>query len=296
MDEIKERLVHISACSDISWSKIAAFFKDDNTLRSVYNYSTINLIKLFKWKEKNAENFIKDLHSLSITRILNNYKSNNIKVVTIFDDNYPRLLKEIYDPPWVLYCKGNLSLLTNNKKISIVGTRHPSQYGLKCVEHLTLPFIQQGWMIISGLAYGIDTAAHLQALKKKGATIAVLGSGLNTIYPKSNEEIGRRIARNHLLISEYSPETRPQRWMFPRRNRIISGLSLATIVIEAKKESGSLITANLANMEGREVFAVPGSILSEKAMGTNELIMAGAQLAVNGEQIIKQLQPMLDKF
>ncbi|OZM58593.1 DNA-protecting protein DprA [Lottiidibacillus patelloidae] len=296
MDDIKKRLVHISACSHISWSKLAEFFKDDTSLCSVYNYSVSELIKTFKWKEKNAENFIKDLHSLSITRILNNYKSKNIKVVTIFDDNYPRLLKEIYDPPWVLYCKGNPSLFSNNKKISIVGTRYPSQYGLKCVEYLTKPFIQQGWMIISGLAYGIDTAAHLQAMKKNGATIAVLGSGINTIYPKNNEEIGQEIAKNHLLISEYTPNTLPKRWMFPRRNRIISGLSLATIVIEANRESGSLITANLANMEGREVFAVPGSILSQKATGTNELIMAGAQLAVNGEKIIEQLQPMLDKY
>jgi DNA processing protein len=294
MNDRKKRLIHISACKHINYSKILAFLKEDQSLLSVYNYTTNELQKRFRWKKENAENFIKDLHSLEITRILNNYKRENVHVVTIFDDDYPSLLKEIYDPPWVLYCKGNLPLLKSNKKISIVGTRYPSVYGLKCVEHLSIPFIKQGWMIVSGLAYGIDTAAHLQAISRNGRTIAVLGSGVNAIYPKNNEKIGEKIAKDHLLVSEYTPNTLPQKWMFPRRNRIISGLSLATIVVEAKRSSGSLITANLANLEGREVFAVPGSILSAKAVGTNQLITEGAQLALSGEQIIEQLQPMLD--
>jgi DNA processing protein len=294
MNRVKERLIHIHHCRGITWKRIQHFILKDPTLKSVFHYCKETLVNQFKWSEKQASLFIKDLHSLQMKRILKKYKSENIKVVTIFDQEYPALLKQIFDPPWVLYCKGNISLFDHQKNISIVGTRKPTHYGIKAVHKIISPLIKQEWTIISGLAFGVDTFAHIEAIIQRGQTIAVLGCGFNYIYPARNKHLSNLISTKHLLVSEFPPNTRPNKWMFPLRNRIISGLSLGTFVVEARSKSGSLITANAALSEGREVFALPGSIFELNAEGVNKLIQSGAHLVMSGEDIIQQLAPMLE--
>ncbi|MBU1132246.1 DNA-processing protein DprA [Patescibacteria group bacterium] len=215
----------------------------------------------------------------------------NVQIVTLDDSRYPRLLKEIYNPPFLLYYKGNLANLTE-QTIAIVGTRKISNYGKQATEQISAELIDNNIIIVSGLALGVDSLAHLTATKKQKTTIAVLGSGLDSqnIYPAINRSLARDIVENNgILISEYPIGTMPLRHNFPMRNRIISGLSLGTLVIEAGQTSGALITAKFALEQNREVFAVPGSIASEFSIGTNNLIKNGAKLVMNANDIFEEL-------
>lgn len=239
--------------------------------------------------EIQVHHIFKDIHSSKQSSSLSKYRQNGIFVLTILDEEYPELLKQIYDPPWVLYCKGDLSLLGIENKISVVGTRDPSRNGILSLDKIVLPLVKAGWIIVSGLAIGVDARAHTLALNNNGKTIAVLGSGFNYIYPHCHQKLATIISKDHLLISEYSPIEKPQKWNFPMRNRIISGLSKGTIVIEARKRSGSLITADLALQQGREVFAVPGSILDERTEGNHWLIQQGAKLTKCSDDVLNEL-------
>lgn len=261
----------------------------DPSLKKIYYMSKEDLKKSFAMKDKQLESFYYDLHSKEISKnIIENCKRKNIHIITFKEDIYPKLLKEIYDPPWVLYCKGDLSLLTNENKISVVGTRTPSKNGLLSLEKIISPLVEVGWLIVSGLAIGIDARAHTVAIQNKGKTIAVLASGFDYIYPHCHENLASIIGTKHLLISEYPPNQQPQKWNFPMRNRIISGLSKGTLIIEAKKRSGSLITADMALQQGREVFAVPGSILDERTEGTHWLIQQGAKLTKCSNDVLNE--------
>lgn len=212
---------------------------------------------------------------------------NRIEIITILDNGYPKLLKEIHDPPIVLYIKGKLEhsdLIT----LAIVGTRRASFYGLELAEKFAYQLALCGIIIVSGLARGIDSSAHRGALKANGKTWAVLGSGLLSIYPPENKKLAEEISQKGALISEYPLETPPLAENFPRRNRIISGLSRGVVVIEAPLRSGALITANLAMEQGREVFAVPGRINSRTSIGTNRLIKDGAKLVEDVDDILEE--------
>lgn len=222
--------------------------------------------------------------------MLEQYKSRNIQCITIFDSLYPSQLKQIYNPPWVLYVKGESELLKSDRMISIVGTRNPTEYGLKMTEYFVESLVTQRWVTVSGLAKGIDAKVHECTLQKDGKTIAVLGSGFNHIYPKENVQLANAISSKSLLVSEYPPNSIPRKWHFPARNRIISGLTLGTIVMEAKEKSGSLITAELALQQNREVFALPGPITSESSIGTNLLIQEGAKMIVRPHDIYNELE------
>ncbi|WP_232697020.1 DNA-processing protein DprA [Brevibacillus daliensis] len=211
-----------------------------------------------------------------------------VSFFTLWDDVYPSYLREIPDPPLLLFYKGNLSCL-QNPSISVVGSRIPSTYGKNACQVLTGKLASMGMTIVSGFAKGIDTEAHRAALKTEGSTIGVFGSGLDQIYPAENRLLYSHIQENGLLLSEYVPSTLPRPGFFPERNRIISGLSWATLVIEAAIKSGSLITAQFALEQGRDVFAVPGSIFSIKSEGTNNLIKEGAKLVVSIEDILEEL-------
>ena len=192
------------------------------------------------------------------------------------DKYYPNKLKLIYDPPELLYCLGDIRLL-NEPSIAIVGTRNASNYGKRIAYNLSQELSKRGVTIISGLASGIDSYAHEGAFKNVGKTIAVLGSGIDIIYPKENEDLYKSIIKNGgLIVSEFPLGTKPEKDNFPKRNRIISGLSDGVVVVEAKKKSGALITADLALEQGRSVFAVPGNIDSQNSEGTNNLIKEGA--------------------
>lgn len=215
-------------------------------------------------------------------------KNNGIRVYTVFENEYPKNLKYIFDPPPVLYVKGEL-LEEDALAVGIVGSRKASDYGLKTAHRIAERLAEAGIVIVSGMALGIDSAAHKGALAAKGRTIAVFGCGLKYIYPATNLRLSRDIQNNGALISEYPFDTEAYPSQFPARNRIISGLSLGVIVVEAGEKSGSLITADFALEQGREVFAVPGNITSPNSKGTNELIKYGAKLVSRIEDITEEL-------
>lgn len=206
------------------------------------------------------------------------------------DADYPKLLKEIYDPPFCLFVKGKLK--NDGYNLAVVGTRKFSNYGKQITEEIVEPLASQGITIVSGLAYGIDGIAHKATLEVGGTTIAVLGSGINRahIFPKEHARLAEEIVeKGGAVISEYPPGTIPTRYTFPRRNRIVAGMSLGTLVIEAPEESGALITAQCALDNGRDVFAVPQNINSENSVGPNNLIKNGAKLITNYQEILEAL-------
>ncbi len=212
-------------------------------------------------------------------------RTKDISIVTIDDDDYPKLLKEINDPPLWLYYRGNLKT-ADRKSLTIVGTRKPSTYALAALKSLVSDELAAKIVITSGLAYGIDKAAHERSLSVGGRTVAVLAGGLDTIYPADHHRLAEKIVEHDgLLLSEYPPLDRPKPWKFPVRNRILAGLSPATIVIEAKIKSGSLTTAKSAIDYNRDLFAVPGDISRQQAEGTNFLIKRGAGLIDDPTQL-----------
>ena len=222
-------------------------------------------------------------------------KSTNHHLLTFDNKHYPCLLKHIYDPPLVLFAVGDIAALVNNG-LSIVGSRRCSQYGLKVAHNLGSTLAVSGLNVISGMALGIDSAAHKGALTSfVGKTVAVLGSGLNNIYPQSNKKLFADIAAKGCVLSELFPDTPPFPYNFPKRNRIISGLSLAVVVVEAAARSGTLVTARLALEQGREVFAIPGSIFSPNSAGCHHLLRQGAVLAHSVDDIFMELDLLRTK-
>ncbi|MDP8216806.1 MAG: DNA-processing protein DprA [Candidatus Kaelpia imicola] len=213
-------------------------------------------------------------------------KKENIKIISILDEDYPEDLKNIPDAPIILYVKGVLD--NSGLNIAVIGSRKASSYGLLTAERLSGQLASLGVTIISGMAREIDSAAHKGALKAGGRTVAVLGSGLLNIYPPENVELAKQITGNGAVISEFPLKTSPLRENFPRRNRIISGLSKGVIVVEAALRSGALITADLALDQGRDVFAVPGEVGSPTSCGTNYLIKQGAKLVDSAEDILEE--------
>ena len=213
---------------------------------------------------------------------------NNIITVKKGDKNYPESLLTIGDAPEILYCIGNLSLM-QKRCIAVVGSRKCTEYGKQTAMKIGKTAAQNGVVIVSGMAKGIDSFAHLGALRNGGETIAVLGCGPDVCYPAANRKIYEEIIQKGLIISEIEPGRAPMPYMFPRRNRIISGLSMAVTVVEAGTESGSLITAELAASQGREVFSVPGNISSQCSLGTNKLIMDGARAIAVVDDIFTEM-------
>lgn len=209
--------------------------------------------------------------------------------ITIADQNYPPLLKEISDPPLVLYAKGNLDLALTQPAIAVIGARRCSSYGQFVAEMLTGELASRGITIVSGLARGIDTIAHRRAVDVGGQTLAVMGNGIDQVYPKENSQLAKEIEMAGGLLSELPLGSPPLPQNFPFRNRIISGMCLGTLVVEAAERSGSLITARLAMEQNREVFAVPGSITSPNSFGPNYLIKDGAKLVQHWQDIVEEL-------
>lgn len=219
-------------------------------------------------------------------------REGGIQLVHFNHPDYPDRLKNITDPPPCLYMKGPVSDNDTNA-ISIVGTRRPTTYGRKVAEMLASELSSAGFTIVSGMARGIDSFAHHAVIKGGGRTLGVLGSGIDIVYPVENLRLFAEIVEKGALISEFPPGTGPDKRNFPRRNRIISGLSLGTVVVEAAERSGSLITARFAMEQGREVFAVPGNINSPVSKGTNNLIKAGAKLTTCIEDILEEFEQLL---
>lgn len=213
-----------------------------------------------------------------------------VKEINFSSDKYPKQLREIYNPPKRIYAIGNIEIL-NKVGIAIVGSRKATEYGKKVAFRLSKDLSERDIVIISGLAKGIDSHAHIGSLNvQNGKTIAVLGSGIKVIYPKENIELARQIVRKGgCIISEYPPDDTPNKSNFPERNRIISGLSKGVVIVEASEKSGALITADFALEQGREVFVVPGDIYSTTSVGTNKLIQQGAKLVMAVEDILSEI-------
>lgn len=214
------------------------------------------------------------------------------RLITFWDAEYPENLKKIYDPPVLLFIRGAITLSDKNA-IALVGTRTPTAYGRGCVELFSRELVQQQITIVSGMARGIDTYAHWAAINAGGRTIAVLGSGVDVIYPPENKTLMPKMIEQGAIVSEFLMGAKPDAPNFPRRNRIVSGISLGVVVVEAGKKSGALITANIALEQNREVFAIPGNINSAHSIGTNLLIQEGAKLVTGAGDVIDELKPQL---
>ena len=208
--------------------------------------------------------------------------------ITIMDDDYPEKLREIYNPPIALFYLGDIKLLKKEKILAMIGSRKATPYGKQMVEELVPELIQEKLVITSGLAKGNDTYSHQATIRNSGKTIAVIGCGLNYFYPKENERLQQFIAKEHLLLSEYLPNTKPLPFHFPSRNRIIAGISKGTCVIESKRKSGTFITAQLALEEGRDVFAIPGNPLTDASEGCLHLIQEGAKCVWKASDILAE--------
>ena len=208
--------------------------------------------------------------------------------VTIADAEYPPLLREIVDPPFALFYRGDLSL-SQKPMVAMVGSRRASPYGTNAAADLARQLVSADVVIVSGLARGIDAASHQSALESGGKTIAILGTGIDILYPRSHSRLAREIAAHGLLLTEFPPGTPPLAANFPVRNRLISGVSLGTVIVEATSRSGSLITARMAAEQGREVFAVPGSIFAAGSEGPHRLIQYGAKLVHDANDILEEL-------
>jgi DNA processing protein len=211
-----------------------------------------------------------------------------VQIVDIQDAGYPPLLREIFDPPIVLYTRGE-KWNAESPQLAIVGTRRPTPYGIQCAERLSEDLAARGLAVVSGLARGIDSAAHRGALRGGGVTYAVFGSGLDFVYPRENRKLAELVEKNGAVISEFPLGTPPSPQNFPIRNRIISGMSLGVVVVEAAEYSGSLITVRLALEANREIFAVPGSITSANSFGPHALIRQGAKLVSGWQDVVEEL-------
>ena len=284
----------------LAWSQIAGIGpisirrlqKHFGTLEEAWEAEAADLVQVDGVGLVTIEGIVVARRSINPATLLQEHEEKNPDFWTPADADYPRLLLEIPDPPPVLYYRGRVSrseIQGLTPSIAIVGTRSPSEYGRRWTRRLTATLVQTGYTIVSGLADGIDTEAHRSCVEEQGRTIAVLGTGVNVVYPWSNQALYEQLLQDGLVVSEYPADTKPDRAHFPRRNRIIAGLSRATIVIEAPQKSGALITAYLANDYGRDVYALPGSLDNPKSIGCLALLNRGAHVILGEDHLLEML-------
>lgn len=290
----------LSSTENIGPQKILALKSHFKSFENIYASTLSEIIKVEGIHTSSAFNIIKNKpHFESTKKILSNeldqLKKQGARLITYWEDEYPSILRNIYYPPILLYLKGSAKL-NYGSKIAIVGTRTPTNYGRIQAENFAADLVENNLIIVSGLARGIDSASHNSALKKGGQTFAVIGSGLDVIYPSENKKLFEQICENGLVISEYELGTKPDAQNFPKRNRIISGLSIATLVIETRINGGAIQTANYAYDQDREVFAVPGNVNSQFSDGCNYLIKKNiARLVTSVHDILEELNIKLDQ-
>jgi len=260
------------------------------TPETVFHAPTKELLKVEGLGEKVVGEIRKGPLEKLVERELLLLKEVGGKIVTLKDDDYPKRLREIYDPPMLLYVRGELKK-EDELAVSIVGSRKTSPYGRWATEKISQELARRGVTIVSGMARGIDSLAHWGAISGGGRTIAVLGCGVDVIYPRENRNLFTKIIDHGAVISEFPMGSPPEAGHFPKRNRIISGLSLGVVVVQASEKSGSLITAGYALEQGREVFAVPGNVGAEGSRGTNRLIREGAKMVESSEDILEEILP-----
>jgi len=284
----KEALIALNLVKGLGSIKIKALLEHFKSALNIFGVSSGELKRAEGISSKLISGINEIKNSARLKEELELIKKNNVTTITINDENYPKNLKEIYDPPIVLYVKGDI-LTCDDTAVGIVGSRRASYYGLSFAERIGYELANLGITVVSGMARGIDTKAHRGVLRAKARTIAVLGSGLNNIYPPENKRLSEEIAQFGAVVSEFPLNTKPLAGNFPRRNRVISGLSLGIVVVEAARNSGALITARLGLEQGREIFSVPGRVDSRISYGTNQLIKDGAKLLNTVDDILEEL-------
>lgn len=250
-----------------------------------FDISSSDKLELFD--KKTNKDMIELYKNGYIDDLINNMENEDIKYVTFYNKKYPNGLKEINTAPFLLYYKGDIELINNNKNVAIVGSRKITSYGINVTYEITKGLVLNGINIISGLAEGVDTIAHNTAIKNNGYTCGIIGSGIDIVYPRGNSLLYKSMFKNGCVISEFKPKTKPLAYNFPIRNRIISGISDVIVVVEAREKSGALITASYGADMGKEVVAVPGSIFSPMSRGTNNLIVDGATPFIDLNSILK---------
>ncbi|HDR7791567.1 TPA: DNA-protecting protein DprA [Bacillus luti] len=285
----RERLLHLHYMLADHWKAMERLLYVDPELEKIYTFNEKQMEQYAGISSKKSSELVKFLQSSNLLQYISYLEQNRIFYTTIWDEHYPQLLREIPDPPFILYGKGEEDFLSKVNKLAVVGTREPSLYGRESIEYILSPLLEREWLIVSGFARGIDTIAHEVTVGKRCPTIAILGHGLSYMYPKENRRLYDKWKEYILLLTEYPPHYAPKKWYFPKRNRIISGISKGVLVVEAKSRSGTLITADLALEQNREVFALPGPIFAESASGTNHLIQQGAKLVRNAEDIFEEI-------
>jgi len=287
-----EALVSLNMVSDIGSIRLKKLFEFFGKPENILKSSAEKLMAVSGIGEKIASKIF-SLKKEDLDKEFALAKKHSLKILTFEDKDYPENLKNIPDPPIILYVKGELKP-EDKLSLGIVGSRRASFYGLTNSERFSADLAAKGFTIVSGMAHGIDTYAHRGALKQGGRTIAVMGSGFNYIYPEENKELAEGISKSGAVISEFPISTLPLKQNFPQRNRVISGLSLGILVAEAARNSGALITADFALEQGREVFALPGKVDSLNSFGTNGLIKQGAKLVSCVDDIIEELNLNID--
>lgn len=274
-------ILWLSQIEGIGAKKIGAILDEFNDTEKIWYAPPDKFLRIPSLSKQNIDTIIKERDANLLEAYIKKLRALNISYVTVQNEKYPRLLKEIHDPPAVLYFIGDIPEFPAGA-VSIIGSRRCSEYGLTVSHKLSRDLAQRGIVIISGMAKGIDSSAHRGALEGGGITVAVLGCGADICYPSENRVLREQIIKSGCVISEYPPGTKPLPGNFPVRNRIISGLAQAVVVVEAAEQSGTLITVDMALEQGREVLAVPGNITSKLSAGVNNLIKQGAGALVNG--------------
>lgn len=287
--------IALSLVDEIGSGSIRALLDSFGDAKCIFEADIKDLLQVEGIGEKRARAIKCFNRWKEVERVLSLCETQEIKIITEADESYPAPLKNIHGRPFLLYLKGEI-LQEDRYAVAVVGPRKPTEYGVRVADMIAGELAKTGITVVSGMARGIDTVAHKAAIIRGGRTIAVLGSGIDVPYPPENAGLMRRITKSGYVVSEFPPGTKPERGNFPVRNRIISGLSLGVVVIEATNDSGALITAEYALEQNREVFSVPGMITSKRSSGTNTLIKRGAVLVESAEDVIKELAPQLKGF
>ncbi len=290
MDELKYWL-GFSKINSIGSVKLHQLLEHFGSIKQCWNATSSDLLRIKGFSPGIIEKFQEEKKNLcNLEKLEEEIVKKNIKVITLKSPEYPYYLSQIYDPPITLFVKGDLSLCNFDKCLAIVGSRKSSNYIQSVLKKIITDLRGTDITIVSGMASGVDSCAHWSAINNNLRTIAVLGSGFDNIYPFSNKDLFKKIADNNgAAISEYFPDAQPIPWRFPRRNRIISGLSQGTLVAEAGLKSGALITASLCIEQGRELMCIPGMITNPNTQGTHKLIKQGAAFVTEGQDILDHL-------
>lgn len=280
----------LTTIENIGVKKIKYLINTFSKPENIYNASVATYKQLSYLSDNDINHIVASKKANTITKEIEEIKNNGAEIISIDSTAYPEGLRHIEYPPYILYKKGNVDF--RKPCIAIVGSRKCSEYGYTMAYNIAKDLTKAGVLIVSGLAQGIDSAAHLGALEQ-GDTVAVLGNGLNIYYPKHNRNLQRKIESRGCTLSEYPLNTNPHPGFFPARNRIISGICRGVLVVEAEEKSGSLITANYGLEQGRDVFAVPGNVWSKMSVGSNKLIQLGAKLVTGAEDILEEIEYLL---